>query len=245
VRCHDDIGWQPLAPQAGSASIGFDDASVQIRLRKISDFYTEGGSFARGAAFQSGAGDAAHGINGMAASLVGLEAAATEADVDAAIARLILLYGVAFVAGGLPLIYMGDELGQMNDGSFLGDPLRAHEGRWLHRPEFSEAGALGICDGASVAGRVYAGLRALAMGRQKLPALSSTTAPVILAQADRAVLVFSRGPEVLAAFNFSGVLRQVSMPQGGDWLDIFGGVSVSPEGFDLPAWGMAWLMRGA
>jgi amylosucrase len=245
VRCHDDIGWQPLAPQAGSAETGFDDASVQLRLRKISDFYTEGGSFARGAAFQSGAGDAAHGINGMAASLVGLEAAVTQADVNEAIARLMLLYGVAFAAGGVPLIYMGDELGQINDGSFLDDPLRAHEGRWLHRPEFSEAGALGIADRASVAGRVHSGLLALASARQNLPALSSASAPAIVVQPDRAVLVFSRGPEIAAAFNFSDTLRHVSLPRGGDWLDILGGVSVSAGEFVLPPWGMAWLLQEA
>jgi amylosucrase len=245
VRCHDDIGWQPLAPQAGSAETGFDAASVQLRLRRISDFYTEGGSFARGAAFQSGAGDAAHGINGMAASLVGLESARTAAEIDAAIARLMLLYGVAFAAGGLPLIYMGDELGQTNDASFLADPLRAHEGRWLHRPEFAESGALAISDAASVAGRVHAGLLALAAARQNLPALSSSTAPKVVAFADPAVLVFSRGPEIVAAFNFSDAPSDVSLPGAGNWLDVLRGKPVAGGAFVLPPWGMAWLLREA
>jgi amylosucrase len=243
VRCHDDIGWQPLAPQAGSATTGFDDASVQRRLRAISDFYTEGVSFARGAAFQSGAGDAAHGINGMAASLVGLETARTGAETDAAIARLMLLYGVAFAAGGVPLIYMGDELGQTNDESFIADPARAHEGRWLHRPDFSEDAALRVADAGSVAGRVFAGLRALAGARVCLPAFSPATAPRVVAQAAAEVLCFSRGPGVVAAFNFSASACRASVPADGAWCELLSGQTHPGGDVVLPPWGMVWLMR--
>jgi amylosucrase len=240
VRCHDDIGWQPLAPQAGT-----DAASVQRRLRKISDFYTEGGSFARGVAFQSGAGEAAHGINGMAASLVGFETAATEAETEAALARLLLLHGVAFAAGGIPLLYMGDELGQTNDLSFLADPAKAHEGRWLHRPAFSEAAAASRTDPATIAGRVFAGMRALAFARQGLPALTPDTQPKIIAQTDPAVLVFSRGPHTLAAFNFSDATRRVALPAAPHWRDILAGHAAEAGSVSLPPWGMAWLTAEA
>jgi amylosucrase len=240
VRCHDDIGWQPLAPQAGTNA-----ASVQRRLRKISDFYTEGGSFARGVAFQSGAGSTAHGINGMAASLVGIETAATEAETAAVIARLLLLHGVAFAAGGIPLLYMGDELGQTNDVSFLDDPAKAHEGRWLHRPVFSEAAAASRSDAATIAGRVFAGMRALAFARQGLPALTPETQPKIIAQSDPAVLVFSRGPLTLAAFNFSDGQRLVALPQAAGWRAILAGQTVESDTVTLPPWGMAWLTAEA
>jgi len=243
VRCHDDIGWQPLAPQAGSDTTGWDAASVQLRLRRISDFYTEGCGFARGVAFQSGAGDAAHGINGMAASLVGLQQAGTVAETEAAIARLLLLYGVAFAAGGVPLIYMGDELGQTSDASYLADPARAHEGRWLHRPEFSETAALHVSDASSIPGRVFAGLRALADARQNLPPLSADTAPRILTQPDQAILFFSRGEDIAAAFNFSDTTRQVAVPQPGTWHDVLDGASTCSADISLPPWGMAWLLR--
>ena len=44
--------------------------------------------------------------------------------------------GHALVAsfGGIPLIYMGDEIGLVNDLSFLADPERAADGRWMQRP---------------------------------------------------------------------------------------------------------------
>lgn len=242
VRCHDDIGWQPLAPQAGSAETGFDAASVQNRLRKISDFYTEGASFARGAAFQSGVGDAAHGINGMAASLAGLESASTEAETAAAIARLLLLHGVAFAAGGLPLIYMGDELGQTNDTSFASDPARAHEGRWLHRPVFDLGAAARIADVAAIPGRIFVGLRALAQARLLLPAPGPATAPRILPQPDKAILCFSRGESAVMFFNFSDIARHVPAPQSGEWQDVLTGATLSGV-VSLSPWGMAWLIR--
>jgi amylosucrase len=243
VRCHDDIGWQPLAPQAGSTATGFDDAGVQRRLRAISDFYTEGTGFARGAAFQSAAGDAAHGINGMAASLVGLETAQTEPDIQAAIARLMLLYGVAFAAGGMPLIYMGDELGQTNDRSFQADPVRAHEGRWLHRPDFSEAVSVRVSDPGTIPGRVFAGLRSLATGRLCLPPLSPATAPRLVAQPAPPVLCFWRGPEILAAFNFSASATSLAVPAGYVWCDILSRQKIHGAEAVLPPWGMVWLMQ--
>ncbi len=47
---------------------------------------------------------------------------------------MLLLYAFAFAHGGLPLIYMGDELGLLNDASYLGDPHKADDNRWMHRP---------------------------------------------------------------------------------------------------------------
>ena len=48
--------------------------------------------------------------------------------------RILLLYAVAFAHGGLPLIYMGDELGLLNDATYLDDPHKADDNRWMHRP---------------------------------------------------------------------------------------------------------------
>jgi amylosucrase len=243
VRCHDDIGWQPLAPQAGSAETGMDEASVQARLRKISDFYTDGKNFARGVSFQSGAGDAAHGINGMAASLVGFEGADTPEKTQAALDRLMLLYGLSFAAGGLPLVYMGDELGQMNDYSFLHDPVRAHEGRWLHRPVFDEEDAEFSDDFNGIPGRVRAGLHALAAGRLLLPAASPQTAPRVVPQPDAAVLAFSRGDDVLALFNFAARDAATLINANGAWRDVLTKATFTAPGPVLPPYGMAWLIR--
>ena len=117
ARCHDDIIW-PAVNSLAPAS----------RQKKWSDFYAgETGSFARGMAFQAPAG-AAPSTCGMTASLCGVKESA------AGVERLKAIYSVIFALDGIPMIYMGDEIGLTNDYEFLADPDRARELRWLNRP---------------------------------------------------------------------------------------------------------------
>ena len=36
--------------------------------------------------------------------------------------------------GGVPLLYLGDEVAQLNDYSYIDDPATAGDSRWVHRP---------------------------------------------------------------------------------------------------------------
>src|SRR5690349_4215803 len=133
VRCHDDIGW--AITEEDAAAVGEDGFAHR---RFLADFYAGDfpGSFARGARFQANprTGDAR--TSGMAAALTGLEharAAGDDAGVEMAIGRVLVLYAIAFCHGGLPLLYMGDELGLGNDVAYLDDPARADDNRWMHR----------------------------------------------------------------------------------------------------------------
>ena len=239
VRCHDDIGWMALAPQAGATL-----QAAEARLKQIAQVYTEGGEgrFARGVSFQTDDGVAVHGLNGMAASLTGLEAARDPQETSAAIDRLMLLYAIAFAAGGLPVIYMGDELGQTNDATYKADPQIAHDGRWLHRPLFDEARAAQIGDPKQVAGRIYARLRALVKARRRLPAFTPQTAPVLMAETPPAVLGFWRGDSHLALFNLSSSPQTVALGVG-PWRDLLQN-RARPEALILDGYGVAWLEKG-
>jgi amylosucrase len=153
VRCHDDIGWAITEDDA--AAVGEDGAAHR---RFLADFYAgdHPGSFARGARFQvnEATGDAR--TSGTAASLAGLEAGD-----PLAVERLLLLYAVVFAFGGLPLIYMGDELGLRNDPGWADDPAHADDNRWMHRPAMDWAAAELRHDPATVEGRLFAGLQRL------------------------------------------------------------------------------------
>src|SRR3954469_22150555 len=134
VRCHDDIGWAITDEDA--AAVGEDGFTHR---RFLADFYAGDfpGSFARGARFQvnPATGDAR--TSGTAASLAGLEAALEQGDepaVELAIRRILLLHAFAFAHGGLPLVYMGDELGLRNDWSYGEEPGHREDNRWMHRP---------------------------------------------------------------------------------------------------------------
>jgi len=182
VRCHDDIGWKHLLPEAGRIE----------RLAAIAAFFNGGRGFADGVAFQGGLA-----TNGTAASLCGVKDA--NLDDEAAIRRVLLLHALAFAFGGLPMLYMGDELGMVNDHGYLLDPARAHDSRWVQRAAFP-AGA-GAAD--SPAARIHAGLRRLVALRRSLPDLAAGAACTVLETPDPALLALARGDRFLGLFNFS------------------------------------------
>jgi len=42
---------------------------------------------------------------------------------------------VILLAGGIPLIYLGDEIGMLNEYSYRDDPAHQQDSRWVHRPK--------------------------------------------------------------------------------------------------------------
>jgi amylosucrase len=164
VRCHDDIGW----------SIGPEDAEpvgedAHLHRRFLADFYAGDfpGTFARGARFQQDGATGEARTSGMTASLAGLEAAGEdELARELAIRRVLLLYAMAFAHGGLPLIYMGDELGLRNDPAWAEDEHQRDDNRWMHRPPMAWAAAERRHVPGSVEAALWDGLRRLVTARR-------------------------------------------------------------------------------
>jgi amylosucrase len=103
----------------------------------------------------------------MTASLAGLESAGGDAlATELAVRRILLLYAIAFAHGGLPLLYMGDELGLRNDAEWADDPARRDDNRWMHRPPMDWEAAERRHDRASVEGRLWDGLQRLLAARR-------------------------------------------------------------------------------
>jgi len=168
VRCHDDIGWAVRDEDA--AAVGL---SGGLHRAFLSDFYTGRfpGSFARGATFQFNPKTGDRRVSGSLASLAGLELALDNEDdeaVDLAIRRILLLHNLIFAFGGIPLIYMGDEIGLLNDYGYLDDPDLANDNRWMHRPfmDWDKAGRRH--DENTVTGRIFQGVARLAEARRRM-----------------------------------------------------------------------------
>ena len=166
MRCHDDIGW--AITEEDAAAVGEDGF---LHRRFLADFYAGDfpGSFARGARFQSNPRTGEARTSGTAASLGGLEQALASGDavaVDLAMRRMLLLHAIAFAHGGLPLVYMGDELGLRNDPAWADDPAHRDDNRWMHRPPMDWEAAERRHDPATVEGRLWAGLRRLIAARR-------------------------------------------------------------------------------
>jgi amylosucrase len=248
VRGHDDIGWAVSGPDA--AAVGWDWWNHRNFLNAFfSGRYS--GSYARGALFQENpeTGDAR--ISGSAASLCGIEAAQTPDELDRAIRRLVLLYAVVFAFGGIPLIYMGDELAMRNDHSYLEDPALADDNRWLHRPRMDWSAAARRHDPATLEGRVFGWMKRLVEARQDLLALRAGGELEILGVDNGAVFAWRRRHPRSGTFvglaNFAEHPQSVNAAAVGHfgWLETAlssdGPLEVREGRAHLPALGFVWL----
>jgi glycosidase len=179
VRCHDDIGWTFSDEDAAQLNINGSD-----HRRFLNAFYSGRfpGSFARGLPFQENPKTGDVRISGTCASLVGLEKALneeTDREVDLAIQRILLIHSIILTVGGIPLIYLGDEVGMLNDYSYRHDPAKAGDSRWVHRP-FSNWDKIARCREAdTLEGKVYAGLQRLIRLRLGNPVFAGLKMQVI------------------------------------------------------------------
>jgi amylosucrase len=134
TRCHDDIG------------LGYDDYMIQhagfnpFEHRRFLKDYFSGAredSPARGALFSVNPKTNDARISGSLASLCGLEKAQDEQHpymIQQSVAKILMMQAHHFFLGGLPMIFYGDEAGYTNDYSYLQDPGKSYDNRWMHRP---------------------------------------------------------------------------------------------------------------
>lgn len=63
--------------------------------------------------------------------------------------------------GGIPLIYLGDEVGTLNDYSYMSEPDKWDDSRWVNRPRFDHSRFDQKEDPSTPAGQIYAGFKRL------------------------------------------------------------------------------------
>ena len=249
IRCHDDIGWAITDEDA--AALGANGVAHRSYL---SDFYEGGftGSFAQGALFQANKTTGDKRISGSAASLAGLEKASTDTDRNAAVQRLLLGHALIASFGGIPLIYMGDELALLNDYSYLDDPAHAHDSRWVHRPVMDWDAAVTRQTGSTPAAQTFQGVQHILKRRRETPGLHAANPTKILTAPPASVFAVQRiaptGP-ILCLFNFADTW--VNLP--GQWLRDAGvgfwhdalsdqAVTLHDDHLTLPPFARVWLI---
>jgi amylosucrase len=220
VRCHDDIGWTFSDEDAARLGI-----SSYHHRRFLNDFYTGRfpGSFARGLPFQENPKTGDCRISGTCASLAGLEKAVREQDEEEetlAVRRILLIHGIIVTIGGIPLLYLGDETGMLNDYSFGSSPEKSHDSRWVHRQRTDWERAARRNDPSTREGRIYCGLKRLIQIRKEHPVFTGQTMQVVDAENEH-ILAFVRSSgkdRVLVLANFS----EQPQPLRGNLLRLYG-----------------------
>ena len=252
IRCHDDIGWAVTDEDAAAVGI-----SGPAHRAFLSEFYEGGfpGSFAEGALFQVNPATGDKRISGSFASLAGLERAMQAGDaagVETAVQRILMGHALIASYGGIPLIYMGDELALLNDHGYLARPDHAHDSRWIHRPRMDWGAAEQREAADTPAGRVFRGTRHILARRREVAALHGACPVEVLHPGVAGVFAFRRvaptGP-VVCLFNFADGWQGVG--EGWAWAqgvrqmwDALSEAGVVPQDgvIALPPQGRVWLV---
>ncbi|MEM1228664.1 MAG: alpha-glucosidase C-terminal domain-containing protein, partial [Planctomycetota bacterium] len=252
LRCHDDIGWTFDDDDAAAVGIHAYD-----HRQFLNAFYTGqfDGSFARGVPFQHNPETGDMRISGTLASLAGLEQAVeSERDdlLELAIRRILLLNATMISIGGIPLIYLGEEWGMMNDYDFVKDPAKAGDTRWVHRPRMQWEFLSHLDDDGSIHGRIFRSLQRLIEIRKSTPAFAGldmelvpTIAPSMLGYVrqfeGQRVVVLSNFSEAAVTVD-SNVVRTAGM--GRFFEDLYSGQTITTsEPVSLSAYQFMWLHR--
>lgn len=249
LRCHDDIGW--AIDDADASELGINPYAHRSFL---AEFYANEfeGSFARGVHFQSNPTTGDRRTSGSAASLIGIQAAIEKKDapsLQTAIDRLKCAYAMVFGFGGLPLLYMGDELGMVNDMSFLKNPSKAEDNRWIHRPEMDWSLAKSAEKGKGVEGQVDKAIRSLITARKSLASLHAATSTEVFTTNNPSVIIFRRrhaSGNLVQVYNLSENIQRASMHgiASGKLLEVISGEHLHIyEEIEVPAYAAWWLQQ--
>ncbi|MCX4324315.1 MAG: alpha-amylase family glycosyl hydrolase [Lachnospiraceae bacterium] len=245
LRCHDDIGWG--LDYDTLRLWGFEERSHKQYLNNYFQGY-EGESVSRGELYNADpvSGDAR--FCGTTASMCGVEKAGFEQDDEAmerAIRRDVTLHAYMFMQSGIPVLYSGDEVGQVNDYSYKDDPDKVADSRYLHRGKMDWKLAEQVSDKKSVAGQIFGQLVRLERIRKSSQAFTVEADARTLTTGDDNVLVIGRvygDEEILGVFNFSEYEKEVSLEgMEGAYQDMITGKKVSPAKIMLPGYGFCYL----
>lgn len=243
IRCHDDIGWT-----------FDDDVAWQLGIHPdhhrqfLNQFYTGqfAGSFATGVPFQQNpiTGDCR--VAGMLASLAGVEQALqqkNELHLAHALARIYLLNSIILSIGGLPLLYMGDELGLLNDYSYQSDPAKKDDSRWVNRVRIADSQLAAASDPQQLSGTIYAQLQQLIQTRSRLAVLGNGSTEILAGQQPH-LFCYQRvlGAErLLCLVNFSEFAQQTDVLPASEWQDELTGERYQGVQLWLQPYQVLWL----
>ncbi len=247
LRCHDDIGWGLDYGTLMEEGIG-----ERSHKQYLNDYFQgySGGSNSRGELYNADpvTGDAR--FCGTTASMCGIEKAGFEGD-DAAMERAIrldvTLHAYMFMQSGIPVLYSGDEIGQVNDYTYKEDPVKAPDSRYIHRGAMNWELAGNIKDPDTVEGKIFQKLGQLEQIRKREKAFVSYADAWTIETWEQSVLCIGRyyeGEKLIGLFNFSENDKTAWINEtDGDYVDLITGKEMQPKGVQVPAYGFYYLKK--
>ncbi len=257
LRCHDDIG------------LGFENQHIyeigwdaDMHRRFLLDYYCQvlDWSPATGYVFMHNPKTGDGRITGSCASLAGLEKALSTKNQNAiqqAIDKIIMLHSIILSYGGIPLIYAGDELGTLNDYSYLNDTHKKEDSRWVNRPGHDWNAVKTLSQKEKYPSVIFHALKWLIGLRKKLGVLADSNNTMLHETNNPHVLIYERtgikDAGVLVLCNFDehpqvidgSILNQLCYLKNGAMQDIVSSKTISLNSglVQLDPYQFFWLMK--
>ena len=164
---------------------------------------------------------------------------------EEAVSLDIMLHAYLFMQSGIPVLYSGDEIGQVNDYTYKEDPSKAADSRYLHRGAFIWENAEKKSDKKTVEGRIFKALGALEAIRKENKAFGVGARVITRDTGDRSVLCIERsfeGKSIIGIFNFSEEEKAAHI-EGlqGEYRDMLTSKKVELPDIMMPGYGFFYI----
>lgn len=247
LRCHDDIGWG-----LDYDLLRYDGMDERAHKDYLNGYFQglTGYSNSRGELYNADpvTGDAR--FCGTTASMCGVEKAGFEQDEEAlkkAVRMDLMLHAYMFMQSGIPVLYSGDEIGQVNDYTYKDDPDKAADSRYIHRGVMKWDRVDAIEEEGTVENLIFTGLDKLEKIRKSEKAFMTSADTWTIETWDPAVLSIGRyydGDKIIGVFNFSEHDKTAWINvTDGNYTDLMTGRVMTPQAVEVPAYGFYWLKK--
>ncbi len=247
LRCHDDIGW----------GLDYDTlkmAGIEERAHKqyLNDYFQgyAGESNSRGELYNADpiTGDAR--FCGTTASMCGIEKAGfeqNEAAMERAVGLDVMLHAYMFMQSGIPVLYSGDEVGQVNDYTYKENPNKAADSRYIHRGAMNWNLTENISKPGTVEEKLFHALGTLEKIRKTEKVFVTNADTWTIETKDRSVLSIVRafeGEKIVGLFNFSEYDKTLYIDgEDGEFTELISGTKKRLNEISLPAYGYYYLKK--
>jgi amylosucrase len=244
LRCHDDIGW----------GLDFDTMKQwgmeePSHKRYLNDYFTGkiADSISRGELYNDDPVTQDARFCGTTASMCGIEAAGFEGNAEkmqTAIQEDLMLHAYMLTQSGIPMLYSGDELGQVNDYSYKEDAEKASDSRYLHRGAFQWTLADKRKDLSTVQGQLFQMLNRLEQIRRQENVFSQEAEVYTYDVHNDSILGILReykGERFIALFNFSESEQTAWMQEEGIFRNLVNGEIVEVKDPVLKGYEFVWM----
>lgn len=247
LRCHDDIGW----------GLDFDFLKGQgmeeiPHKRYLNDYYTGKfpGSVSRGELYNDDPVTQDARFCGTTASMCGIESAGFEQDeekMEAAIRLDIMLHAYMLMQSGIPMLYSGDEIGQVNDYTYKEDPDKCADSRYIHRGAFRWDLAKKRKNKGTVEGQLFQSLGYLEKLRKQEKVFDADAKVYTYETWQQGIICVVRekaGTKMIGVFNFAKEPRTVSVYPEESGKDMISGSAVEMDQILAGGHDFRWVKLG-